>query len=242
MSISSILTPACPLLISPISDKIAEESDEYVDNIAERINQLGGVSEGTLRVCASRTQLKEYPLNISKGTDHAEALSSVMGEFGKLVRDGSAKIDETGDKGSADVLDEVADDLDKWIWFVVSGTARAGRLAALTLISKVSNVDPLASHPHRKHTCKLTHNCNQPRRTVSHFCLNIVIQSVSVNVWELLYTKLFKRVQMIVVRPVLHRACMFASAMFHPINVLHCYLKISTLLDVCQQIRRVHYR
>src|SRR5215471_13081055 len=43
-------------------DKIAEEVESYVDLIAERIVQLGGIAEGTVRVAAARSRLDEYPL------------------------------------------------------------------------------------------------------------------------------------------------------------------------------------
>ena len=48
-------------------DKINEAVDEYVDEIAERAVQLGGVAEGTARVVAKRSTLPEYPLNIADG-------------------------------------------------------------------------------------------------------------------------------------------------------------------------------
>ena len=43
-------------------DKVDEAVESYVDMIAERIVQLGGVAEGTVRVAATRTRLAEYPL------------------------------------------------------------------------------------------------------------------------------------------------------------------------------------
>src|SRR5262250_3759746 len=49
-------------------DKIAEEVESYVDMIAERIVQLGGVAEGTVRISASRSRLEEYPLDIADGS------------------------------------------------------------------------------------------------------------------------------------------------------------------------------
>src|SRR5438445_8204104 len=48
-------------------DKASAAVAIYVDMIAERIVQLGGIAEGTARVAASRSQLEEYPLTISDG-------------------------------------------------------------------------------------------------------------------------------------------------------------------------------
>jgi len=110
------------IALHELFDKIAEESDEYIDNIAERIAQLGGIAEGTLRVAAKRTSLQDYPLNISNGADHVEALANALSQFGKLIRETSAEIESYGDKGTTDVLDDIGDDLDKWLWFVESHT------------------------------------------------------------------------------------------------------------------------
>ena len=40
-------------------DQVDEAVESYVDMIAERIVQLGGIAEGTARVAASRSQLEE---------------------------------------------------------------------------------------------------------------------------------------------------------------------------------------
>ncbi|HWC59865.1 MAG TPA: DNA starvation/stationary phase protection protein Dps, partial [Verrucomicrobiae bacterium] len=54
-------------------DKIAESVEDYVDMVAERIVQLGGIAEGTVRTAAVRSQLEEYPLTIADGMAHVEA-------------------------------------------------------------------------------------------------------------------------------------------------------------------------
>src|SRR5437867_9155146 len=46
-------------------DQIDEAVEAYVDLIAERIVQLGGIAEGTVRVAAERSRLEEYPLIIA---------------------------------------------------------------------------------------------------------------------------------------------------------------------------------
>src|SRR5215813_6406950 len=66
-------------------DEISEATLEYIDLIAERVVQLGGVAEGTARVAVQRTQLKPYPLDIATGKAHGEALSSALATFGSAV-------------------------------------------------------------------------------------------------------------------------------------------------------------
>src|SRR5438034_9015644 len=48
-------------------DKIAEDVETYVDEIAERVVQLGGIAQGTVRVAAAGSRLEEYPLTIADG-------------------------------------------------------------------------------------------------------------------------------------------------------------------------------
>src|SRR5437016_8191442 len=73
-------------------DKIAEELESYVDMIAERAVQLGGIAEGTVRVAASRSRLNEYPLDIADGSAHVEAVARALSTFGREAR---MTIDET---------------------------------------------------------------------------------------------------------------------------------------------------
>ena len=101
-------------------DKVAEETDEYVDLIAERIVQLGGFAEGTLAVAAKRTSLKEYPLSLVSGREHVDYLSKAIAAAGKQVRAAIDSTSEIGDTGTADVLTEISRGLDKNLWMVES--------------------------------------------------------------------------------------------------------------------------
>jgi len=49
------------IALHELFDKINEDVEDYVDEIAERAVQLGGVAEGTARVAAKRSSLSEYP-------------------------------------------------------------------------------------------------------------------------------------------------------------------------------------
>src|SRR5437588_228950 len=59
-------------------DTINKNAADNVDDLAERIVQLGGVAEGTVRKVAKRTSLNEYPPNAVDGRSHVEALSSAL--------------------------------------------------------------------------------------------------------------------------------------------------------------------
>ena len=64
-------------------DKINDDVEEYVDEIAERAVQLGGVAEGTARMVAKRSSLAEYPASAVDGRSHVEALSSALAALGR---------------------------------------------------------------------------------------------------------------------------------------------------------------
>jgi len=106
------------IALHELFDKISEDSEEYVDLIAERIEQYGGVAEGTVRMAAKRTRLSEYPLNIAQGREHVQALSQALANFGESTRDAIDKADELGDKDTADIFTEVSRGVDKYLWFV----------------------------------------------------------------------------------------------------------------------------
>jgi starvation-inducible DNA-binding protein len=108
------------IALHELFDKIAEETDGYVDDIAERITALGGIAEGTARVAAKKSSLKEYPLDITKGSDHVEALSNALAEFGTLVREAIDAASGFGDADTADLFTGISRGVDKYLWFVES--------------------------------------------------------------------------------------------------------------------------
>ena len=55
------------IALHKLFDEINEEVEDYVDLLAERVVQLGGVAEGTARIVASRSGLADYPVSISSG-------------------------------------------------------------------------------------------------------------------------------------------------------------------------------
>src|SRR5262245_11493199 len=98
-------------------DKINEAVEDYVDDLAERVVQLGGTAHGTARQVAKRSTLPEYPA-VSAGRDHVDAVATALAAFGKLSRAAIDQTDEIGDKDSADLFTEISRGVDKWLWFV----------------------------------------------------------------------------------------------------------------------------
>ena len=99
-------------------DKVDEAVENYVDMIAERIVQLGGIAEGTVRVAAARTRLAEYPLQIAEGMVHVEAVARALSTFGAEARTTIDEANALDDADTADLFTEVSRGIDKWLWFV----------------------------------------------------------------------------------------------------------------------------
>ena len=106
------------IALHQLFDRISEDAGENVDEIAERVVQLGGVAEGTVRMAAKRTSLSEYPTNTVDGRSHVEALSSVMAAFGKSMRRAVAEANNLGDLDTAEMFTEISCGIDKWLWLV----------------------------------------------------------------------------------------------------------------------------
>src|SRR5947207_12137505 len=106
-------------------DQIDEAVEGYVDLIAERIVQLGGIAERTARVAAERSRLEEYPLDIADGHAHVEAVARALSTFGHEARKTIDEAEELDDADTADIFTEVSRGIDKWLWFVEAHTQAA---------------------------------------------------------------------------------------------------------------------
>jgi starvation-inducible DNA-binding protein len=99
-------------------DKVSEGTEEYVDLIAERIVQLGGIAEGTIQAVSKRSTLPEYPLEISSGSEHVARLSHALAYFGEVARRAIDQANEIRDADTADIFTEISRGVDKWLWMV----------------------------------------------------------------------------------------------------------------------------
>lgn len=106
------------IALHELFDQVATELEVHVDDIAERITTLGGTAMGTIRVAAQNSSLAEYPLEITDGAAHVDALSTALADFGKKVRADIDKADELGDADTADLFTGISRAIDKQLWFV----------------------------------------------------------------------------------------------------------------------------
>jgi starvation-inducible DNA-binding protein len=106
------------IALHKLFDEINEDVEGYVDEIAERVVQLGGIAEGTVGAVEERSKLPDYPLALSTGAEHVAALSDALAAFGRAVRIGIEEMNELEDAGTADLLTGISRGVDKWLWFV----------------------------------------------------------------------------------------------------------------------------
>ena len=106
------------IALHELFDKISGDLGGHVDDMAERITALGGTAEGTIQAVVGRSKLPVYPLGLTEGRAHLEALAVALARFGKSVR---KAIDETGKAGDADTSDlftGLSRAVDKNLWLV----------------------------------------------------------------------------------------------------------------------------
>lgn len=106
------------IALHELFDQVSAEVELHIDTIAERVTTLGGTAEGTVRVAAQKSTLAQYPMEITDGRDHVDALSGALAQFGKNVRANIDDADDAGDKDTADLFTGVSRDIDKLLWFV----------------------------------------------------------------------------------------------------------------------------
>lgn len=99
-------------------DEVAEGIQSSVDDLAERVAQLGGFAEGTIGAVKGRSRLPEYPLTITDGRDHIHALRESLASFARTVRVSIDAATEARDADTADLFTEVSRAADKYLWLV----------------------------------------------------------------------------------------------------------------------------
>jgi len=106
------------IALHELFDKLAEDLEGPVDDIAERVTALGGVARGTARIAAQESRLAEFPHDRCEGLKAVALLADRYDSLGASTR---AAIDTAGKEGDADTADlftGVSRGLDKALWFL----------------------------------------------------------------------------------------------------------------------------
>ncbi|WP_432797549.1 DNA starvation/stationary phase protection protein Dps [Poriferisphaera sp. WC338] len=106
------------IALHKLFDDVAEEVIEYIDDLAERIAQLGGQVHGTLKHAAQTSSLSDYPLDLTDSPGHVKALSEALSHFSNEMRLSIEKTDQMEDPVTADLYTQIGGKVDKWLWFI----------------------------------------------------------------------------------------------------------------------------
>ena len=105
-------------------DGVADVLPDFSDELAERVGMLGGVAAGTVRNAATSSRLAEIEGGLLSGQDAVVAVAERLAFVTNAVREGISISGEQGDEVTADLLTEIARELDKQLWFVESHLER----------------------------------------------------------------------------------------------------------------------
>ena len=103
-----------------VFDATAKVIFKQIDPIAERITQLGGVANGTVRMSAANSKIDAYKVESISGPEHLEALANALGTYCKELRDASDAIDEIGDEPTADFFKQLVVEAEEELYFLES--------------------------------------------------------------------------------------------------------------------------
>lgn len=106
------------LQLHELFDRLHDEIEQFVDQLAERITALGHVADGRIATTAAATTLYGYPLEATGGEAHLKAISASLGAFGKAVREAIDRAGTTGDADTADLFTQISRECDKQLWFL----------------------------------------------------------------------------------------------------------------------------
>jgi starvation-inducible DNA-binding protein len=100
--------------------KLEELYDHWhgvIDDVAERILTIGGKPIATLAGVLKHATIEEYD-GISSGQEIVEAVRADFQHMIKSTGDAIAQAEETGDRGTVNLLDGMRDNLEKSVWML----------------------------------------------------------------------------------------------------------------------------
>ena len=105
------------IMLHELFDKLAEDLEGPVDDIAERVTALGGVARGTARDAAARSRLQE----LGRDFHDLNIVAELADRYAALAATTRAASDSAGKEGDADTADlftGISRGLDKALWFL----------------------------------------------------------------------------------------------------------------------------
>lgn len=101
-------------------DRVADNIFQQIDQIAERITQLGGVANGTVRQAAQTSTVPEFDTMLVAGMDYVNCLANSLASYCASLREASSKIEEIGDDPTSDFFKQLDVDAEEELYFLES--------------------------------------------------------------------------------------------------------------------------
>lgn len=101
--------------LKPLRESFAdlnESVEDYVDRIAERAVELGGVADSTERVVATWSHVLCSPDAFCR--NHAQTIVTALASFGEHVSTAIDAANEFSDSVSVEMFTEISDGVDNW--------------------------------------------------------------------------------------------------------------------------------
>ncbi|MEL7436718.1 MAG: DNA starvation/stationary phase protection protein Dps, partial [Chloroflexota bacterium] len=99
-------------------DEVAASIHPYIDELAERVNTLGGYAYGTVSMVAIASRLDDFPTDVVEGIAMLDVVIDRWASYSEMLRDAIEVADDVDDDLTEDLLIEVGRVVDKGLWFL----------------------------------------------------------------------------------------------------------------------------
>jgi len=108
------------LALHKFFNQVSEDVGDYLDLIAERTVQLGGIADCTTRIIPTWAHLEDFKAQKAVERDFIRTLAAALASFGKVAREAIEKSNKCGDAVSANIFTEISRGTDEWLWMMES--------------------------------------------------------------------------------------------------------------------------
>jgi starvation-inducible DNA-binding protein len=99
-------------------DEIAEELEDHIDEIAERITSLGGQAIGSTYMAASTSNIPPFSTETVTGIEFIEMLADRLATHDANLGQDIQAATQAGDVDTADLLNEISREVGEHRWFL----------------------------------------------------------------------------------------------------------------------------
>ncbi|HEY1555563.1 MAG TPA: DNA starvation/stationary phase protection protein Dps [Kofleriaceae bacterium] len=104
--------------LHPLFEQIATELAAHNDAIAERAVTLGGLAVGTSRHVARTSRLADYPLDVTRDSQHVQLLADRLDTYLEGLRESRGAAETQADTDTVDLLTGTISAFEKHAWFL----------------------------------------------------------------------------------------------------------------------------